>query len=84
VATPVVKPAPAVVPAPAPTPTPTPVKPPREPAAAPVPRESAKTPTPPVALSADATRRCTDLLQRASIEPLRPADLVFLKRECRP
>ena len=35
------------------------------------------------AAPAETRRRCTDILQRASIEPLRPAELAFLKRECR-
>jgi len=33
----------------------------------------------------DATRRrCSEILQRASIEPIRSAEAAFLKRECRP
>jgi hypothetical protein len=40
-------------------------------------------PTPVPAATAETRRRCGDILERASIEPPRPAELAFLKRECR-
>ena len=59
------------VPVPVPVPAPSPVPAVRD------------LPPPAPTGTAEASRRCTDVLQRASIEPLRPAELAFLKRECR-
>ena len=54
------------------------------PTPAPSPVAAARDLPPPAPMGmAEASRRCTDVLQRASIEPLRPAELAFLKRECR-
>lgn len=74
-------PAPASAPRPAPAPAPAPVAVPREPVPVRPAREPAK---PQAADSAESKRRCAELLQRASLEPLRPAELSFLTRECRP
>ncbi|MDM0122227.1 serine/threonine-protein kinase [Variovorax arabinosiphilus] len=63
-----------------------PLAPPRPTAAVPVPvpvPAVREVPAPVPAATAETRRRCTDILQRASIEPLRPAELAFLKRECR-
>lgn len=76
---PVSPPAPAPKPA-APSPAPAPVAVPREPAPARPVREPAK---PQAAETAESTRRCAELLQRASLETLRAAELSFLTRECR-
>lgn len=67
--------------APAAPPRPVPAAAPREPTPARPPREAAK---PPPASVAGSSQRCTELLQRASLETLRPAELSFLTRECRP
>ncbi|MGJ7488776.1 serine/threonine protein kinase [Variovorax sp. ZT4R33] len=54
------------------------------PVPAPPPAPAARELPPPAPTgTAETRRRCTDVLQRASIEPLRPAELAFLKRECR-
>ena len=83
-------PPPAAEPAPAPavtvTPAPAPVvaaKPKREPRAAPA--EPAAHPAPERATptNAAATRaRCSDILQKASLEPLTPSEAAYLRREC--
>ncbi|HEY9239897.1 MAG TPA: hypothetical protein VIP10_13730, partial [Burkholderiaceae bacterium] len=54
---------------------------PREPTPARPMREAAK---PPPASVAGSSQPCTELLQRASLEALRPAELSFLIKECRP
>jgi hypothetical protein len=85
-AKPTAKPAPAAdVPRTAAVPK-APPAPPRPTAAVPVPvPEPAvrEMPTPVPAATAETRRRCADILERASIEPPRPAELAFLKRECR-
>jgi len=78
--------APAPAPAPAPEPTPEPAataKPKREPR--PVPAEAAAKPAPERATptNAAATRaRCSDILQKASLEPLTASEAAYLRREC--
>lgn len=72
-------PQPAVEPA-APAP-PAPRKPPREPRAAPAPAAAsppAVNPTPRAAKPA----RCSDILQKASLEPLSAEEAAYLRREC--
>jgi serine/threonine protein kinase len=75
-------PAPAVTAAPAPAPV-VAAKPKREPRAAPA--EPAAHPAPERATptNAAATRaRCSDILQKASLEPLTPSEAAYLRREC--
>lgn len=73
--------APVAVPAEAPATVPEARAAPREPTPARPMREAAK---PPPASVAGSSQRCTELLQRASLEALRPAELSFLIKECRP
>jgi len=90
-ATPAPPPAPSEVtasppPSPAPAPAPAPViKPKREPRVAP-PAEPATRPAAPeraTPTNAAATRaRCSDILQKASLEPLTASEAAYLRREC--
>ena len=77
--TPATPPRPLPVPVPAPAPAPIAQREPTAPARPT--REAAK---PPATNTTESSRRCTELLQRASLETLRPAELSFLTRECRP
>jgi len=70
-------PAPASAPAPAPEPAASAPKP-AAPAAS-KPRPAAPAPAPAVAKGA----RCSDILQKASLEPLTASEAAYLKRECR-
>lgn len=70
---------PASAPKPAPAPAPVALLP-REPAPLRPVREPAR---PQAAETAESTRRCAELLQRASLETLRAQELSFLTRECR-
>jgi len=86
-ATPAPLPAPAALPtaaartAPAATPT---VAPPTAPAVARSRPPAATTPTPLVATSAEERQaRCTEILQKASLEKITPAETDFFKRECK-
>lgn len=65
---------PAATPAPAPASAPTAVAP-----AAPKPRPGANPPAP----SATKGARCSDILQKASLEPLTASEAAYLKKECR-
>jgi hypothetical protein len=40
-------------------------------------------PVVPVAPPAERLTRCTDILQKASLEPISPAETEFFKKECR-
>ncbi|MGM9484010.1 serine/threonine-protein kinase [Roseateles sp. NT4] len=66
-------PAPAPEPAPAPAPTPAPAP------AVPKPRPAAPAPAPVATKGA----KCSDILQKASLEPLTASEAAYLKKECR-
>ena len=81
-------PTPAPVPAPAPAPAPVtqtvPVKPPAPaPAPRPRPSQTMAEPAPAPGISAAKRAKCSDILQKASLESLTSEEASYLKKECR-